>query len=334
MNSGAKRLLLLCITAVALLACRDRLAIISYNVENLFDDRSEGEEYPQFRGGKWTSRLYAQKLAAVGRVIKASFPRGPDLIALQEVENPRALAALQARHLSGMGYLYAVIVPQAGVATNTAILSRIPILRARAHCVGSFAGVPLRHILEIELEHRGRRLVVFNNHWKARSEGAERTAAARLRAAEVLARRIRELAAADPATDIVALGDFNENVEGFAADSTVALTRLPGQAGSRNGKVLLYDAWFELPSWQWGSCAYRGRWETPDHILLSAGLFDGAGFSYKTGGFRVMREGFLLTGPQGFPKRWRGGESRSADPGYSDHLPLLISLEAGSPAEP
>jgi hypothetical protein len=52
---------------------------------------------------------------------------------------------------------------------------------------------------------------------------------------------------------------------------------------------------------------------------LSAGLFDEAGFSY--GGFRPIAEDFLLTS-RGHPKRWM----TSSASGYSDHLPLLLTL--------
>jgi hypothetical protein len=70
---------------------------------------------------------------------------------------------------------------------------------------------------------------------------------------------------------------------------------------------------------------YRGRWQTPDRILLSAGLFDATGFSYRPGHFRVVRRSFLLH--RGYPRRWRAS-ARGAESGTSDHLPLLLSITA------
>jgi len=225
-------------------------------------------------------------------------------VALQEVESLRALADLRDRHLRGLGYRHLVFVPQPGCAVGVAFLSRLPVLRTSALAVGELDGEPLRHIVEIEVLDRGRRLVVLNNHWKSRNEGERRTAAGRRRAAEVLARRVRQVLTEDPGTDLVAVGDFNENLEEL---SDWAL-----QAG-------LYDPWVELPPRQRGSAAFRGRWQTPDHVLLAPGLRDERGFAYRRGGFRVLRPAFLLERRSGLPRRFAAG-------GSSDHLPLVLRL--------
>jgi len=68
---------------------------------------------------------------------------------------------------------------------------------------------------------------------------------------------------------------------------------------------------------------YQQEWQTPDHILLSPGLLDAQGFSYRWGSFRPVRLPFLLQ-PDGSPRRWNGVK---AGRGYSDHLPLLIMLD-------
>ena len=137
----------------------------SYNVENLFDDREDGREYAEYRGQ--SPEMYQQKLAAVARAVKASSPGGPDILCLQEIESEKALRDLRDGYLENMGYRYLVFAPQGGVAATVGCLSRIEVLRTRAHDAGSFRGVPLRHILEIQLRHDGSSLYVFNNHWKS-----------------------------------------------------------------------------------------------------------------------------------------------------------------------
>jgi endonuclease/exonuclease/phosphatase family metal-dependent hydrolase len=283
--------------------------VLSYNVENLFDDRDSGLEYPEFRGPRWGGERYAAKLAALARAIRSSCAGGPDLVALQEVENERALADLGDRHLAGLGYQHLVFVPQPGAATGVAFLSRLPVLRVRALAVGSAGGsspeeAPLRHILEIEVECRGQRLRVLNNHWKSKTEGVERTASGRKAAAEVLARRVGRILAEEPAADLLALGDFNLNLEEL-------------QSWSREAG--LHDPWVEVPPERRGSAVFRGEWQTPDHVLLAPGLLDREGFSCPRGGFRVVRPGFLLEQRTGFPRRFAAG-------GASDHLPLLLRL--------
>jgi endonuclease/exonuclease/phosphatase family metal-dependent hydrolase len=279
-------------------------------VENLFDDRDSGLEYPEYRGERWGAERYDAKLAAVARAIRASCPGGPDLVALQEVESERALADL-GRRLEALGYRYRVFVPQPGAVTGVAFLSRLPVLRTHALSVPSAEGpgqgtgqAPLRHIVEIEVECRGRRLHVLNNHWKAKTEGVRETEPGREAAAEVLARRVARLLAEDPAADLLALGDFNRNLEELEPWSRAAG---------------LHDPWTGLPPERQGSAVHRGAWQTPDHVLLAPGLLDRRGFRWPRGAFHVVRPAFLLQERTGFPRRFAAG-------GASDHLPLLVSL--------
>ena len=77
-------------------------------------------------------------------------------------------------------------------------------------------------------------------------------------------------------------------------------------------KAVRYDPWNLVYPFRYlhyysrGIYLFNGNSCTPDHILISAGLFDKDGFYYKTGNFRVADVGY----------------------GYSDHLPLLMTLSA------
>ena len=336
---------------LSLLSCGGEIVVLSYNVENLFDDRDEGREYPEYSGEKWSEAAYRQKLTAVARALKAASSRGADILCLQEIESEVALRDLRDRHLKNLGYRHLVFVPQAGAATGVAYLSRLPILRSRAHEVGSFDGVPLRRILEIQVEHRGSVLYLFNNHWKSKSGGVERTAAARRQAARVLTSRVRAILDSFPEADVLVVGDLNENLEDFEAaggryaTATAAyrpaeshdelpdalfITSVPVQAGVRQERVVLYDPWYEIAAEQRGSSAYQGRWQTPDRILLSAGLFDREGFFCKPGDFAVVRKRFLIDPQSGFPRRWRPGAAGEAA-GTSDHLPLRLTVRLALP---
>jgi endonuclease/exonuclease/phosphatase family metal-dependent hydrolase len=300
-------------------------------VENLFDDVASGQEYAEYRGPRWAEELYPAKLAALARAIRSCASHGPDLVALQEVESLKALNDLRDRHLRDLGYRQVVFVPQPGAVTGVGFLSRVEITRVRAHMVGQLAGEPLRYILEVELEHRGRRLIVLNNHWKSKTEGVEATAGARRQAERVLVRRLAELLRAEPGADLLVLGDFNENLEELEAKGLLRAVGQPQEAGLGTEGVRLYDPWLELPESERGSAAYQGRWQTPDHFLLAPGLFDARGFSYRPGYFRVVRRAFLVRGPQGFPRRFLTGRSSAGERGISDHLPLCLELRLSSP---
>ena len=193
--------------------------------------------------------------------------------------------------------------------------------------VGDGSGELLRGILEVELEVEGHPLHLFVNHWKSRTGGVEETEPARREAARVLAARIRTLLAADPAADIVALGDLNAGVEEIRGGD-LALTDRPQEAGWRGTRLLLVETWYERPRAEWGSYVFRGKWQTLDHVLLSAGLFDRRGVAYEPGSFRVLREPSLLDPRTGFPLRWNPFPRRGAAAagGISDHLPLEVRL--------
>ncbi len=398
-GAAALLLALLLIGAAARLAARE-ITILSYNVENLFDDVDNGTEYPDYRPerGGWSRELFQRKVARIAEAIRKSVPGGPDVVALQEVENLHALQVLRDQGLRGQGYREAVLIgpsegasttppshtdaasamrvigaggsartthparpdrPSAGAssgaedsgaedgaggsyasaagaarragiagggeATHPAVLSRFPVRRTGYHQVGAPDGEPLRGVLEVELEVEGRPLYLFNNHWKSRSGGAARTGPARRAAARVLGRRLQAVLERDPRADILVLGDLNESVEELEDGGGLLLTGLPERAGLQGQTPVLYEPWYELPYDARGSYVYRGKWQTLDHILLSAGLFDRQGLAYQRGGFRAVREPFLLDPRSGFPKRWSPSPRRK---GYSDHLPLCIRLVA------
>ena len=339
------------ILLLSLLSCGGGIVVASYNVENLFDDLKEGREYPEYSGEQWSREQYYRKLSAIARAVKTASARGPDILCFQEIESEIALRDLRDRHLKDFGYRYLVFVPQEQVATTVACLSRIPIVRTRVHAVGSFRGVPLRHILELQVEYEGSILYLFNNHWKSKTGGVERTAAARRQAAEVLTERLRGILRSLPEADLLVLGDLNENLDeyeqaagryrtatvpdpvpeipeipvGSVEINPLFITPYPELAGLREDRVVLYEPWYELPPEQRGSSVYRSRWQTPDRILLSPGLFDERGFSYSPGSFQVVRASFLVDPQSGFPRRW-GQDGRSADSGTSDHLPVLLTI--------
>jgi endonuclease/exonuclease/phosphatase family metal-dependent hydrolase len=342
-----------------------RVLILSYNVQNLFDGRVDGSEYAEYRPPHWTPDAAEAKLAALGRAIRrAARPAGAlspgrtaDLIALQEVENLEVLLRLRDRYLADLGYRYAVLVAQEGAATHTAFLSRLAVIRTAVHPCGDFSGLPLRHVLEIEVEHQGRRLIVINNHWKSKTGGIAKTAAARRQSAAVVRRRIEVLLRDDPAADVIVVGDLNENVDEAAesggryatalrpweqtaserrdpeseAPGRILLCRRPEQAGPGARGLALYEPWYELPEEDRGSSVYRGRWQTPDHLLLAPGLFDELGFAYRPGSFRAVRLRHLLDPESGHPLPFRPAPGGRGGKGTSDHLPLIIELRMPGP---
>ena len=101
---AAAVLLLTCCSA---LACT--IAVVSYNVQNLFDATDDGGESREFtRAGGWTSDLYMAKLRAIGSALRAAERGGADLVAMQEVEHYGAARRLVDLELDGLGYRHVV----------------------------------------------------------------------------------------------------------------------------------------------------------------------------------------------------------------------------------
>ncbi|MEW5815562.1 MAG: endonuclease/exonuclease/phosphatase family protein [Spirochaetota bacterium] len=316
------------------------VTILSYNVENLFDDADNGSEYPEFDpgSGEWTTEHFHQKMLNIAEVIERVVSRGPDIVALQEVENGNTLETLNEYYLKTSGYRYSACSQSEGSAVNVAFLSKYPIVRVFSHRIQVDGVEGLRNLLEAEIECRGRNLILFNNHWKSRSGGVEETEYLRIEASSLLVRRIKEILSENPDADIIVVGDLNESADeyirmgkkyqtallpieedgaAFPGHKSLYLSPDPAKTGIAGDRLVLYTTWSGTEGE--GSYAYRNIWETIDHIMLSPGLFDDNEFTYKA--FRVVKEEFMLTG-EGFPLRWNSKSMK----GYSDHLPLLVTL--------
>jgi len=319
-----------------------QINILSYNTENLFDDIDNGTEYPEYDpgAGEWDSDAYYVKMMNIAQVIRASCENGPDIVALQEIENDNVLEDLKENFLAGMGYRETVIPEAENSAVQCAFISKYPVSRLKTHALSVNGYERNRFILEAGFLIGGRELIIFNNHWKSKSGGAEETEEQRIEAAGIIRRRLFELAEKDSRKDALVLGDLNENADEYIRIEkqyqtallpmdmsfqtayfrrSLAITSVREKACIDGDQVVLYSPWGELPGE--GSYIYGGLWETIDHALLPPALFDDSGFTFES--FTVIKEDFMLT-DRGFPFRWNS-ENRS---GYSDHFPILVTLTA------
>jgi hypothetical protein len=310
----------------AFAGCERPVTILSWNAFNLFDAVDDGTEYREYDPGlgRWNRSLYERKLDSLATVIRRSCPGGPDIIALQELENRAVLDDLCGR-LGGYPHR---VVPDGRGGVRCGVASRFPILKAATLAVGEWDGEPLRPVLEVELDCGGAPLRVLVVHWKSRVEGEGFTQPARDAAASVISRRLARLLSETPEGDVIVAGDFNQNADELLAGvgrrgaAALAGVASPERAGVSNGRVALYDPWHGLAPSERGSSGYRGAWQTPDHLLLSAGLFDRSGLAYRSGSFQAVRHSFMLDPRTGFPLKDRELVWR-----FSDHLPLLLELD-------
>lgn len=319
-----------------------RIVFMSYNTQNIFDDTDNGTEYPEFDPsyGEWGISQYNTRLFNLSEIIRRSVPGGPDLIALQEIENERVAVDLVEGYLKGMGYIDIVVTDTEDSAIQLGFISRFELKKIKVHQILSNNKIIGRPVLEASMIIDTNTVYIFNNHWKSKLGGAEETEPARIASASLLSRRIYELSSEDPVAEIVVLGDLNENWDEYRRNGGDYITALipledlpifdiPGSIlisenqDSINlihnpGLISLYSPWNTNSEYN-GSYVYNDSWETIDHVLLNSAMFNGTGLEYKS--FKVMMDDFLLN-TWGEPLSWR----TETGMGYSDHLPLILEL--------
>ncbi|MDA8404276.1 MAG: hypothetical protein M0Z56_08805, partial [Desulfobacteraceae bacterium] len=94
----------------------------------------------------------------------------------------------------------------------------------------------------------------------------------------------------------------------------------------KNGRYL-YNLWMEVPEDKRWSVIFGGRKNTPDSILISAGLYDAEGVNYVDNSFHVFAPDYLFKDNRIY--RWqRGGRGRGRHlgKGFSDHLPVVAEF--------
>jgi endonuclease/exonuclease/phosphatase family metal-dependent hydrolase len=346
---GAVAVCLVCLSAARCVApvgpgtSSGSLRIVAYNVHNLFDAHDDGLEYPEYSvaRGRWDEGRYRARLASVAKAVGAALSEGdwPEVLCLEEVENGKVLEDLATGPLKAAGYRSIAIAPVEGSPINSGLLSKYVLLSVKAHALsGGGSARPGRSLLEVKLDAGGRALTVFVVHWKSKVEGAEETEGGRREAAALLSGRVGRILAADPGAELVVCGDFNESPDEYIrvgrryptalmpateiATATVAKRALVAfesrGSGGSGGEPVFYSPWAESSGY---SYSYKGKRERLDGFLLASGLLDGEGLSYRD--FSVVDAPFLLDG-EGQPVAW----SSSTATGYSDHLPILLVLEA------
>src|SRR4051794_15908418 len=151
-----------------------------WNVENLFDDKPN----PNLRGvdkefDDWfaTNRQALDaKLERVAEVLlgkEMNAGRGPDVIALAEVESQRAVElvrdALNRRLPDKTAHYKAVVYrdPQGLRSIATAVISRLPVADARTRLLGRS-----QRMLKVHLQQGKHELVVIASHWTSRVSDA------------------------------------------------------------------------------------------------------------------------------------------------------------------
>lgn len=326
----------------------DEIIVATYNVEALFDCEKDHEtqdhDYLPHGYYAWDEAKLARKIANLGRVVRSiNGGRGPDILALNEVENHGIAMRLRDEALGDLGYDTVVHKDSECIyGLDNAILSRFPIAAGtepRIHSVNDFrteASRRARGILEVSLDVLGVALTLFVNHWPA---GVGRTAAQRVDVARQLRTLVERRLEHDPAIELIVLGDFNATLdeEAFGSRGLRASTDPASVVGpERTATVFDTRAGSGAPdsathfTRPYPYTGPAGAWNALDHIFVSQGLLDAEGLSWVEGSTKVHRADFMLADdgtPRTFFERGVKPREQALDRvGFSDHLPVVTRL--------
>ncbi len=297
------------------------LTLVELNCENLFDTRHDSlkqdQEYLPEAVRHWTRNRYWQKLNHIGQELISTIDDGvPDLIALCEVENDSCMNDLcRGSLLRHAGYEYvmtqspdergvdvALLYQPFSFALDTACSLRVePVRNMR----------PTRDILYV----RGRivsgdTLHVYVVHAPSRYGGERYSRPFRQAVARRLCQSLDSVRSQSPNAHILIAGDFNDDAESPALKliERSGVSNLTRDAKGENGAC--------------GTYRYEGEWGSLDHVFGSPTIVSVVDSVF------IHAPRFLLEKEPRYggwrPRRTYQG--MRYQPGYSDHLPLVVRL--------
>lgn len=343
----------------------DRVTLLTWNIENLFDAVDQGTEYHEFTtDGGWTERDYRQRKQRIAEAVHALRPR-PDIMVFVEIENEQVLEALVEKYIVDIETPYRAFTKGPGAAIGIGVASRYPITEVRNHLPRSGEFPPLRPVLEVHFDLAGEPLVVFANHWKSKRGGAPATEPLRRASAHLLATRIDKLRITDPDLPVIVTGDFNERPQEFVltgrsypcaimpADEVAAMLGSGARSGGGEGNDQEVPSWADAQWFEHGDFLLIAP-DAEEARALSRDLdrtvlvdlwatSDASGSFYFINRWERIDSMFLSTGlfngdglhhqdffvscpPDGCDSQGRPLSWEDHSRGVSDHLPLMVTL--------
>lgn len=290
--------------------------ILWYNAENLFDTKHDTlkNDFDFLPNGNyhWTPGRYWKKLDNLARVVAAVAEQDgwPMLVGMCEVENDSVLRDLTTRsplRTAGYRYVHSEGPDLRGV--DCCLLYQPRLFRLQEteaiRVPSAEQGLrPTRDILHVwgTLIRTDSLLHIFVLHFPSRAGGSQASTQNRMLAAQTLCGALDKL----QGQRILVMGDFNAEPKDPIFQPI--LQRLVSLVPQRRK---------ELKKAQ-GSYCYQGLWGYIDHMLVSPSMQ-----SCCESLVHVAKFPFLLT-EKGTP--WRTFQGPVYKGGYSDHLPLYISV--------
>lgn len=298
-------------------AGKESLRIASWNLQTFFDANFDGNEYEDFKNERkgWSLKRYEERLDRLAEVIKEL---DADVFVMEELEKKEQLYDISNR-LSGnfdfsKTYKYALFVSDEGSSIGCAVLSRFPLTEPSSHEFSFLGGKKqpsMRPIIQATISVKEKSLILFVNHWKSKSGGAESSEFWRKRQESVLAQLMAK--ANSEGKPALATGDFNKDISEFDSQSSSKKNSIVLR-GKNNIEV--HSPWLSKDGEinEKGSYRYKDEWERIDHFFSSGDI--------ELQDFRVETEG-KWANKEKHPLRYQLWNGK----GYSDHLPISCAVK-------
>ncbi len=309
--------------------------IANWNVENLYDTeddpiKNDNEFLPNGKK-EWTESKLETKLNNLKKVIEyMNDGNGPDILALQEVENINVLKRLLYK-LNFRDYVpvYRESPDERGIDV-TLIYDRkvFRVISANSINVKLPGGDKTRDILYVKLCHlRSKKILhVFVNHFPSRSGGKSQSEIKRIIAAKILKEKIDSLFSLNNKENIIVLGDFNDEPDDISIKEILDVEDFDCNMKINLEGRLLNLSYKDFKSGK-GTYLFRNDWNMLDQIIISSSLIDKKNLDYMCSSFEIIQPDFM------FEK----SEKRKRAPvptflgnkyigGFSDHYPVVAKF--------
>lgn len=305
--------------------------IAFYNTENLFDvfadDKTNDNDFTPKSAKRWTKERYLKKIYKLGSVISkigvSTSERPPAIIGLAEVENKKVLDDLinsKDLEMFDYGIVHYDSMDERGI--DVALLydknifevessEPFPVLIEESIGVRDFT----RDILLVTGYLSGAKIHFIVNHWPSRHEGKDETSFKRIIAAEKVTEIISGLLSRDPNSQIIIMGDFNDN------PNSPSILKLKGDN-------TLHNAMESVWAYNRGSANHNFAWTQFDQIFLTQNFLYPTGQNFELYAADIFDEKFLTQYDgkfKGQPYRTYVGKKYKG--GFSDHFPVYIQLK-------
>lgn len=300
---------------------RGRWTMAFWNVENYFDTRHDTLKddcaFTPEGDNHWSFSRFTNKKNNLFKMIAAL--KWPAVIGLAEVENDYVLRELcYGTPLRKMGYDFVHYESPDTRGIDCALLyrhERFQVLESRNINVSdSSRGLFTRDILLVggvlKDSLRGSdTCFVLVNHWPSKRGGVE-AERHRMAIAQQLQHLLDSLQHSHPAALVLAMGDFN------ASSNEEAISRGLGFHGRERNDAGFYDFVSQKPEGT-GSYKYQGVWSWIDHVVANRELK-----------VELFAPDFLLVDDEKYmgKKPFRTYTGMHYQGGYSDHLPILVTI--------